>query len=157
MKIIRSVLIIFCLFQSVSFYGQINDSTQNVNALNSYFYTSSQSLKDQTYVLKNLKIQSEGQDLVLYNSTTNLYDVYLDVDNTYSYSGSTSMFRSKSNFFTTASLGNNSGMENNILLPRTSVLLGENVSYPVRDSFNPHGASNFKEAILGGVLGLIFN
>ncbi|SDR71392.1 hypothetical protein [Christiangramia echinicola] len=157
MKFSKSVLIIFSFFLSISFYGQTNDSLQKVKILNSQLYSSSLYLIDQPFVPKDLNIESDGQKLVLYNATTNLYDVYLDVDDSYSYSSSTSIFRYKPNFITTLFLGSNSVMENNTFLPRTFLLLSEDVSYPVRDSFNPNGASNFSEAVLGGVLGLLFN
>ena len=58
---------------------------------------------------------------------------------------------------TTLFLGNDSFIESNTLLLNQPLLLDEDVSYQVRDSFNPYGASNFSEAVLGGVLGLLFN
>ena len=95
--------------------------------------------------------------LVLYNRTTNSYDTYLSNNGCYSYSGSNTHFRNKSSFFTNLFLGNSSFSESNSLLPKSSLLLKEDGSYIVRDSFNPNGASNFSEAVLGGVLGLLFN
>jgi len=157
MKFSKSVFIILSFFISISFYGQTYDSLQNGNISNSQFCNSSLYLIDEPFVAKDLKIKTDGQNLVLYNATNNLYDVYLYVNDSYSYSGSTSIFRSKPNFFNTLFLGSNSVMENNTFLSRTSLLLSDDVSYPVRDSFNPNGASNFSEAILGGVLGLLFN
>ena len=157
MKIINSVVLIFCLFLSMSFYGQTNDSLQNVNTLNSRFYTPGFTAIDQPITLKKLDLQTKAPTLVLYNKTTNLYDIYLDVNDSYSYSGSKIMFRPESNFFTTLFLGNDSYIESNTLIPNSSLLLGEDVSYPVRDSFNPNGASNFSEALIGGVFGLLFN
>ncbi|QYA26148.1 hypothetical protein G3I01_11700 [Gramella sp. MT6] len=157
MKFSKSIFIILSFFLSISFYGQTNDTLQNGNISNSQFYNSSRYSIDQPFVPKNLNMKSEAQNLVLYNETTNLYDVYLHTDDSYSYSGSNSIFRSKTNFVTTLFLGSNSVMENHSVLPSTSLLLSEDVSYPVRDSFNPNGASNFSEAILGGVFGLLFN
>ena len=157
MKIIKSVILILFLLLSISFYGQTKDSLQNVNDLSSKFFAAKFSSIDQPVVLKKLDIPTQASKLVLYNRTTSLYDTYLEVNGSYSYSSSNNIFRPKSNFFTTLFLGNNSLMENNNLLPNTSFLLDEGVSYPVRDSFNPYGASNFSEALLGGVLGLLFN
>ena len=156
MKIARSVLLISSLFLSITFYGQTNDSLQNVKSLRSKLYTSTFSSVDQPIVFKKLDIQTKAPTLVLYNNTTNLYDIYLNVNN-YSYSGSSTVFKNKSNFFTTLFLGHDSFSESNSPLQNRSLLLDQDVRYIVRDSFNPNGASNFSEAVLGGVLGLLFN
>ena len=156
MKIIRSVFMIFSLFVSMSFYGQTNDSLQNVKSLKSILYFSSFSSNDHPG-LEKLNVQEKVPSLVLYNRTTNYYDTYLSNNGSYSYSGSNTIYKNKSNFFTTLFLGNDSFIESNTLLLNRSLLLDEDVSYQVRDSFNPNGASNFSEAVLGGVLGLLFN
>ena len=154
MKIFRSVLLICSLFLSMSFYGQTDDSVQN---LNSVLYFSGSYSTDEPIGLEKLNVQEEMPSLVLYNRTTNSYDTYLSNNGIYSYSGSNTHFKNKSNFFTNLFLGNNSFSESNSLLPKSSLLLEEDGSYIVRDSFNPNGASNFSEAVLGGVLGLLFN
>lgn len=156
MKFIKSVLIIFTLFLSMSFYGQKNDSLQNVTNTKSILYLSNFSSNDHLSIEK-LNVQTKTASLVLYSRTTNSYDTYLDSKGVYSYSGSSTIFKNKSNFFTTLFLGNDSFIESNTLLLNKSLLLEEDVSYRVRDSFNPNGASNFSEAVLGGVLGLLFN
>ena len=156
MKFIKSVLIIFTLFLSMSFYGQKNDSLQNVTNTKSILYLSNFSSNDHLSIEK-LNVQTKAASLVLYSRPTNSYDTYLDSNGVYSYSGSSTIFKNKSNFFTTLFLGNDSFIESNTLLLNKSLLLEEDVSYRVRDSFNPNGASNFSEAVLGGVLGLLFN
>lgn len=154
MKIFRSVLLIFSLFLSMSFYGQTDDSLQNINSV--LYFSDSYSI-DQPIGLEKLNVQEEMPSLVLYNRTTNSYDTYLSNNGSYSYIGSNTHFKNNSNFFTNLFLGNNSFSESNSLLPKSSLLLKEGGSYIVRDSFNPNGASNFSEAVLGGVLGLLFN
>jgi len=138
----------------MSFYGQTDDSIQNINSV--LYFSGSYSI-DQPIGLEKLDVQEEMPSLVLYNRTTNSYDTYLSNNGSYSYSGSNTHFKNKSNFFTNLFLGNNSFSESNSLLPNSSFLLEEDGSYIVRDSFNPNGASNFSEAVLGGVLGLLFN
>lgn len=157
MKIFRSVLIIFFLLLSMSFYGQTNDSLQNLKSKKTILYFSSFSSNDKPFALEKLNVPTKTPKLVLYNRTTNSYDKYLNHNGSYSYSGSTTIFKNKSNFFTALFLGNDSFTESNTLLLNRSLLLGEDVSYRVRDSFNPNGASNFSEAVLGGVFGLLFN
>ena len=155
MKIIRSIYLIFFFLFSVSFYGQVNDSLQYFKDSKSILYFSS---NDDPLDLDKLNFQSEASSLVLYNGTTNSYNMYSNFGGDYSYKGSTTIFRNKSNFFTTLFLGNDSFVEGNTLLVNNkSLLLDEDVSYMVRDSFNPNGASNFSEAVLGGVLGLLFD
>ncbi|MBZ9629710.1 hypothetical protein LB465_02880 [Salegentibacter sp. LM13S] len=156
MKKNKFVVLICCLFICLSFYGQTNDSLQNVNSVKSNFFNSGFSKVDQPFVPKKLNIQTNASTLVLYNKTTNLYDNYVGNNDSYGYSSSNTMFRNKSNFFTTLFLGNASSMENNTLLPNRSLLLKDD-NYIIRDSFNPNGASNFSEAVIGGVLNLIFN
>lgn len=157
MKIIKSVLLVSSFILSTTFYGQTNDSLKNVQSLRSNFYTNTFPSIDDPIVFEQLDIKLNAPTLVLYNRTTNLYDIYLNVNSNYSYSGSNTVFKTKPNFFTTLFLGNDSFMENNRLVPNSSLMLGENVSFIVRDSFNPNAADNFSEAVLGGVLGLIFN
>ncbi|MBZ9632189.1 hypothetical protein LB465_15510 [Salegentibacter sp. LM13S] len=155
MKITKPLILIFCLFSSLSFYAQTKDS---IKSISSKFYTHvGSSAIDQPLSLKKLNFQRSTPSLVLYNSTTNLYDIYLDGNGSYSYSGSNIRFRHKSNFLTTLFLGNDSFTESNTLLPNSTLLLDEDDTYRVRDSFNPHGASNISEALIGGVLGLLFN
>ena len=158
MKIIRSILLIVSFFLSMSFYGQTIDSLQNGNNKKSIIYSSGFSSYDQKFDLQKLNIEAKEPTLMLYNRTTNSYDTYLTKNDSYSYIGSNVIFKNKSNFFTTLFLGDDSFIEgNSLLLNSSSLLLDEDVSYRVRDSFNPNGASNFSEAVLGGVFGLLFN
>ena len=157
MKIFRSILLINSLFLSIAFYGQTNDSLQNNNNKKSIVNFSGSSSQDQDFDLKKLNFETNVPTLFLYNRTTNSYDTYLNNDGNYTYSGSSTIFRNEPNFFTTLFLGNDSFIESNTLLLNRSLLLDEDVSYRVRDSFNPNGASNFSEAVLGGVLGLLFD
>lgn len=156
MKVIRPVLILCSLFLGMSFYGQTNDSLQNLKK-KSVLYFPGFSTNDQSSSLKKLDFQTVAAPLVLYNGTTNAYDIYSNYNGGYSYSGSNTIFKTKSNFLTTLFLGNDSFVESNTLLLHRSLSLDENHSYRVRDSFNPNGASNFSEAVLGGVFGLLFN
>ena len=154
----KSVLIIFSLFLSMSFYGQTNDTLQKLKDSKSILYFSSISSNDHTIDLDKLNLQKEAPILVLYNGTTNSYDHFINNNGSYSYSGSATFFKNKSNILTTLFLGNDSFIESNtLLINNSSLLLDEDVSYMVRDSFNPNGASNFSEAVLGGVFGLLFN
>lgn len=155
MKIIKSVL--FFLFLSISFYGQNGDSLQNSKRFRPALYTPGLGDTNGHYVLKMPNFQTDVPTLVLYNKTTNLYDTYLNINNSYIYSGATTRFKNRSNFFTSLFLGNDSFSESNSLLPNRSILLTDDLNYRVRDSFNPHGASTISEALLGGVLGLLFN
>ena len=157
MKIFRSITLICSLFISFSFFAQANDSIQSADSMGLNLYTSHYSSIDQPIGLKKLDIQKDAPSLVLYNQTTNLYDIYSNVGNGYRYSGSNSVYRNKSNFFTNLFLGNDSFAEQNTLIPTRTFLLDEDVNYIVRDSFNPNGAANFSEAVLGGVLGLLFD
>lgn len=158
MKFINSVFIICGIFLSMSFYGQSNDSLQKLNDTKSILHFSGISSQDQTFDFKNLNFHSDAPSLVLYNDTTNSYDTYLNYNGNYSYFGSSTIFRNKSNFLTNLFLGNDSFVESNsLLINNRFLLLDEDVSYMVRDSFNPNGASNFSEAVIGGVFGLLFN
>lgn len=142
----------------MSFYGQVNDSLQSVNDTTSILKFSRIYSQNQTYDIRNLNFQSGTNSLVLYNETTNSYDTYLNYEGNYSYSGSSTFFKNDSNFFTNLFLGNDSFIENNsLLMNNRSLLLDDDVRYIVRDSFNPNGASNFSEAIIVGVFGLLFN
>lgn len=155
MKIIRSVFLISSFLFSVSFYGQIGDSLQNGKDSKSILYFS---LSDDSFDLDKLIFKSEVPSLVLYNDVTNSYNTYSNYRGNYVYSGSTTFFKSKSNFFTTVFLGKDDFVESNTLLVKNRYsLLDEDVKYIVRDSFNPNGASNFSEAVIGGVLGLLLD
>lgn len=153
----KSLVLTFFLCLTVPFYGQTKDSLEIAEGLNLNLYDPGFSNKEQPNLLQNFNTTSQTSNLVLYNGTTNLYDVYSASGEGYTYSSSTTQFRPKSNFFTTLFLGNDSFTENKTLLRNRSLLLDEDDSYRVRDSFNPHGASNFSEAIIGGVLGLLFD
>ena len=158
MKHINSVFILLCFFLSMSFYGQANDSIKSMKDTTSILKFSGISSQNQRFDFKGLNLQSDAPSLVLYNGTTNSYDTFLNYDGNYSYSGSSTIYKNESNFFTTLFLGNDSFLESNsLLMNNRSLLLDEDVSYMVRDSFNPNGASNFSEAIIGGVFGLLFN
>ncbi|MCH4822098.1 hypothetical protein ML462_02845 [Gramella lutea] len=157
MKIFRSTLLLCSFFISFSFFGQANDSIPNLKSKTFSLYNTSSRSMDQPVTLKKLDIEPETPTLVLYNNSTNLYDIYFNVNDAYSYGGSNTIFETNSNFFTTLFLGNDSFTESNTLLPNTSLLLDQDVRYIARDSFNPNGASNFYEAVLGGVLGLLFD
>lgn len=152
MKITKPVLLIIFLLISISFYGQTKDSVQNLDFLSSNFSTTQESL-----FTHDLDIHSQTSSLILYNRTTKLYDTYSVADSIYVYRGSTSTFKPKTNFLTTLFLGNNSFVESNTLLENRTLLLYEDADYRVRDSFNPHGASNLSEALIGGFFGLLFN
>ena len=154
MKIKNLPVIFFFLSLSMSFYGQKKDSLQTGYDLN---FNNSSTVFSTSQVLENFDYQAQYSKLFLYNNTTNLYNVYSNTDDSYVQNSFTNVYRPKSNFFTNLFLGNDRFPENNTLLLNKSLLIDEDVSYRVRDSFNPHGASNFSEAILGGVLGLIFN
>lgn len=158
MKIIKPLLLIIPFFLSISIYGQTDDSLKYLENKRPDLLVSNFSSNDEQFGLRVWNVGKKEQPLLLYNRNTNSYDIYLNYNGNYSYSGSSTIFKNKSNFFTTLFLGNDSFLESNTLLMNNrSLLLDEDVSYMVRDSFNPNGASNFSEAILGGVLGLLFN
>lgn len=110
-------------------------------------YSSDFSYSDKTFLFKKLNFHDQREPLLLYNSTTNSYNVYLKDSNGYSYIGSKTIFRYKSNSLTF----------NNTLIPNSFSLNEDVLTYPIKDSFNPYGASNFKEALVGGFLGLLFD
>ena len=157
MKIFKPIVLICSLFLCISLHGQTNDSLQNVNSKKSILYFSTISSNDQYVSLEDVNVQAEVPPLVLYNRTNNYYDSFLANNGTFEYSGTTTSFKNESNFLMTLFLGNDSFIESNPLLLNRSLLLDQDETYQVRDSFNPHGASNFSEAILGGVLGLLFD
>ena len=137
---------------SISIHAQIKDSVLNTSNLSSNSSTSSP-----TYFANNQDLYKSKYTLVLYNSTLDLYDTYSATSDVYNYSGSTKFYKPKTNFLTTLFLGNDSFGESNTVLEHRSMLLADDVSYRIRDSFNPHGASNMSEALIGGVFGLLFN
>ena len=157
MNIINSVALIFCLFLSTVFYAQSKDTLQGLKRANFMYHDSASAIIDQPSVLKNINFQKLTPTLVLYNKTTNMYNAYWNNNGSFSFS-SKATFRNRSNFFTTLFLGNDSFIESNTaFMQNRSFLLDEDTTYQVRDSFNPYGASNINEALIGGVLGLLFN
>lgn len=155
MKIVRCISIIFSLLFSISFYGQVNDSIKILKDSKSILYHSANGV---SFDLVRNHFKSKIPTLTLYDPAISSYNTYSSFNGSYIYSGVTSRFKKKPNFFTRLFLGDDSFVENNALLvSNRSLLLGENDSYMVRDSFNPNGVSNFSEAIIGGVLGLLFD
>ncbi|WP_298248322.1 hypothetical protein [uncultured Christiangramia sp.] len=152
MKSLKPLLFILVLTFSISINAQIKDSVSSVSDSSSDSSTSSP-----TYFANNQDLYKSNYTLVLYNSTTDLYDTYSATSDVYYYSGSTKFYKPKTNFLTTLFLGNDSFGESNTVLEHRSILLADDVSYRIRDSFNPHGASNMSEALIGGVFGLLLN
>jgi len=152
----KSILLLICLLLGISICAQTKDTLLLKNPMFN-FNTPNFTRTDNTFGLKNIDFQKNASSLFLYNSTTNLYDTYINDGSTYIYSNSTIFFENKSNIFIDLYLGNNSFMESNSLMQNTSFILDKNATYWVRDSFNPYGAANMREALVGGVLGLLFN
>ncbi|WP_141878056.1 hypothetical protein [Gramella sp. Hel_I_59] len=152
MKSLKPILFISFLMFSISIHAQIKDSALNTSNLSSDISTSSP-----TYFANNQDLYKSKYTLVLYNSTKNLYDTYSATSDVYNYSGSTNIYKPETNFLTTLFLEDDSIGESEMVLEHRSMLLDDDVSYRIRDSFNPHGASNMSEALVGGVFGLLFN
>lgn len=157
MKIIKLIILVFSLSLSIPIYAQAKDILHNENKAANNFYNSNLTTLNQTFGIEKLDFQKKVPTLVLYNKTTNFYDTYLYIGSDYTYINSNVIFKNRSNIFIDLFLGNDFFMESNSLMPNTSFILDEDARYPVRDSFNPYGASNISEALLGGVLGLLFN
>jgi len=152
----KSISLIISLLLGISIFAQSKDTLMLKNSM---FNINAPNFKstDNSFGLKNIDFQKNTQSLFLYNRTTNLYDTYTNDGSTYRYSNSTVFFENKSNIFIDLYLGNNSFMESSSLMQNTSFMRYENPTYRVRDSFNPYGAANMQEALVGGVLGLLFN
>jgi len=152
----KSISLIISLLLGISIFAQSKDTLMLKNSI---FNINAPNFKstDNSFGLKNIDFQKNTQSLFLYNSTTNLYDTYLHDGSTYIYSNSTVFFDNKSNIFIDLYLGNNSFMENSSHMQNASFRLHENATYRVQDSFNPYGATNIQEALVGGFLGLLFN
>lgn len=141
---------------STSTYAQVKDILYSEKSATYNIYTPHLTA-NQTFGLEKVDFHTEVPTLVLYNKTTNFYDSYLFNNDNYTYFNSSVIFKNRSNFFTDLFLGKDTFMESNSLMPNTFFMLDEDARYPIRDSFNPYGASNISEALVGGVLGFLFN
>ncbi len=157
MSSIKSAILLIYLLLGVSIYAQSKDTLLLAKGETFNFYVPNFTTINQTLSLKNFDFQKNLPTLSLYNKTTNMYDNYLNKGNGYMYSNSNFFFENKSNFFIDLFLGNNSFMQNNSLIQNNYFMLGDDSVYRIRDSFNPYGASNMRQALVGGVLGLLFN
>lgn len=155
MNRIKSVVLLIYISLNLSVYAQTNDTlltkSAAINLSVAKFNTTGH-----TFRLKSLKIPKRKTTISVYNKTTNLYDNYLENRNGYIYSNSNIIFETKSNFLIDLFMGNNSFNQNNSLM-QNHYMLDVHSTYRVRDSFNPHGASNIREALVGGFLGLLFD
>ncbi|WP_076456525.1 hypothetical protein [Zobellia uliginosa] len=141
---------------SISLYAQSKDSLVT-KGTTFHFHVPNFNATNHSLNFKSLSFPKNIPTLSLYNPTTNMYDNYLGDRNGYTYTNSTIFFDNKSNFFIDLFLGNDSFMESNSLMPNHPFIWDEDATYRVRDSFNPYGATNMREALSGGVLSLLFN
>jgi len=157
MSRIKSILLSICLLLSVFLYAQSKD-TLFAKGTTYNFHVPNFNATDYSLNFKSLSFPNNTPTLSLYNSTTNMYDNYSSNGNGHTYSNSTLFFENRSNFFIELFLENDSFMEsNNSLMQNHFLIWGEEPTYRVRDSFNPYGATNIREALVGGILGLLFN
>ena len=149
------MVFLICLSLSISLYAQ--KDSWGAKDTTFYFQVPNSNITNHSLNFKSLSVPKNIPSLSLYNPTTNRYDNYLGNGDDYIYSNSTIFFENKANFFTNLFLGNDSFMQNNSLMQSHPLIWDEDSTYRVRDSFNPYGATNMREALLGGILGLLFN
>jgi hypothetical protein len=126
-------LILIFSFISLSTLSQINkDQNLSINT-----FTLDYSFLDYKYPnfdFSNINLSKDLKNTIfVYNKDLNKYDVYIYSNNTLNYTSSKNHFN-----FNTSQIINNDFRMHKV------------------DSFNPYGATNFKEAVLLGVINTLF-
>lgn len=146
------------------FCGSLHTSAQNIitghlsnDAMQ--FDTTKTDVWNRDFYNLNWKVDSKNDSaLVLYDEIMNLYRRYeITNENQNSQRVGFYLYTPKSNFFTNLFLGDEALIGNNPAYNSAKLeLYGLRREVP-RDSFNPYGSTDFKNALLGGFLGLFFN
>jgi hypothetical protein len=148
MKNVKTVFLLLFIAFNISTNAQSLDSLTNkvvtLKSFSLYYKT-----KDYSIDFKNLILKSD-EYISVFNHSSNTYNHYFNKGDGYMYSNSNIYYQGKSNPII------NYFIENNAVLQDPFVRKNNN-QYPVRDSFNPHGAKNIGQALLGGLIGTMFN
>ena len=153
MKSIRLITIITCAFFIVHCDAQQLSKSSNSTAsvplhvVGVYDY----SILNKRDKIFNYRISTSWEnnlDLTLYNPTTRLFDSYLINGSSPVMPYPKILFESK-----TSDLGNDLI---DLFIPRPYIISQEYSTFPLRDSFNPHGTRNIKDALLAGFIGTLF-
>jgi len=126
----NTFLILALSFFSLSVFSQI-DKKQNLKISTFKLDYSFLDLENISFNYSKIKIADSKNTLYIYNKDLNLNDVYVYNNNTLNYTSSKQTFS----------------------LNRT---VNYNFKTYKADSFNPYGASNFKEAVLFGLINTLF-
>lgn len=155
MNFFKSLLGIGCLVISSSIFAQNTGVGFTSNAIANKPVSGFQ-MPVQTQFAPTLALPEFTEAISLYNPTHNWYDTYTATE--YGYTPNTTLmsYVPQDQVLADGFAGNELGQA----LVRTQYNLfdpGFNTINPVRDSFNPYGASTMKDALLSGVLGMLFN
>ncbi|RXG15000.1 hypothetical protein DSM03_104158 [Leeuwenhoekiella aestuarii] len=154
MNFFKSLLVIGCLVISSSIFAQNNGIGFTSNSINKP--VSSFQIPVQTKLALTLTLPEFTEALSLYNPTHNWYDTYSVTEDGYTPNTTLMSYVPQAHVLTDGF----SGSDLSQALVRTQFNFfdpGFNTINPVRDSFNPYGASTIKDALLSGVLGILFN
>lgn len=148
MKNSKRILLFLFIALHISTNAQTKDTLAKKNIIfKSYF--SDFKTPDYSIDFKNV-IPKKNSHVSIFNESMYVYDHYIHTGKEYTYTNSTLYY-------------DNSNSIINLILDQKASLMQNNAfmqneyKYPIRDSFNPHGATNMKQAVLGGFLGLLFN
>ncbi len=148
MNKIKFLFFFLCISISSSLCAQLKDSLSTKHRL---FASSNTSITTPSFNF-NFKNRSPKKEVIFsaFNPGTLVYDHYMHDGNTFIYSNSNLFYQGKTHPIINFMLDNDS------FIRQDNYLIQKN-NYRYRDSFNPYGASNIHDALLGGFIGLLFN
>lgn len=151
MKNDKRIILLLSLFWSFSIYGQtilspksvVKDTIlPNLTSFDPYF-SNLNSFND--FNFEDLKFSDYHMDITKYNPMTGTFDTYLSQGSTFP----------KSSLFYESNISNLGNDLINIFTSRNLISDGISIE-PYRNSLNPHGAHDFKSAVIGGFIGTLF-
>lgn len=154
MNLLKSFLVVGCLVIGSSIFAQQNNTVTVTTTFNKS--VTSLQMPVQAKLAPTLTLPEFTSAISLYSPTHNWYDTFIPTGDAYVQSSSIMHQVSQTNFLRDGFSGN----ELSQTLVRSQYNLfapGFNTINPVRDSFNPYGASTMRDALLSGVLGMLFD
>ena len=153
MNILRKITYAFILFIVTPAIAQTTVFSRNKDSLRHYLMVDvnlhTPYFKYKPIDFSSMDFSKDQYIFTSFNPNTSLFDNYQNNNNNFLFMKSGISHSPKSNLFTEMVM-NNPGMQNFPHAIRSN-------SRPIRDSFNPNGATNMRDALLGGILGFIFN
>ena len=155
MNLFKSLLVIGCLVISSSIFAQNKGVGFTSNSIVNKPVNGLQ-MPVQAKLAPALTLPEFTPAISLYNPTHNWYDTYTATEDGYTPNNTLMSYIPQNQVFKDGFSGHDLGQA--LVLTQYNLFNpGFNTINPVRDSFNPYGASTMKDALLSGVLGMLFD